>query len=251
MILPDLEKLDNLSNKEVANFWFDYWQLHFPIDGLTLKYKKIEDFVGYADYENKLTVFDEVHVTSNRWKYYSTARHEHVHHLLSKFGKNTAHTLLFTLVDGALELAFEKLRGHRLIPLETSVRFYDFYQDRIASKQINTRLVRVLSKRLSRYVNDIEKLIDKADKYAHSIRETVPTKIFNLSLLSDKHWDREEVIFNQWTESNDLHLAEMCKAREEIKKLKADLSYTNSLNIKWQSAFICLVIAVTWIGSRA
>lgn len=254
MKLPDMKQLDSLPHKEVATFWFDYWQEAFPVQDLKLEFSStgpVRHFAGLAEFDSNTTFFNESVVNSNCWTFHSTARHEHVHHLLHKFGKNPSHTLLFALVDGALELAFEKMRCHSsAIPKHSSIRFYDFHEDRVASKQVNTRLVRALCKRLSRYSNDIETLIDKADKYAHGIRETVPSKIFNFSLLSDRHWDNEERILNQWAESDQIHLAEIGKAREEIATLKEKLSYINSLNMRWQGAFVCLVLAVAWIGSR-
>lgn len=168
MFVPDMAQLVDKSPEEIIEFWFNYWNDLYPIPDLKLAFETegyIAPWSGYADSVNKKTAFNPKKI--RQFIGYNTARHEHVHQLLSQHGYDNRHKLLFALVDNALDYAFDKARGHS--KPENTICHYDVHEQVAFSHFITTRHFLVLGKRLARHAGDIKTLIRTAERYADSL----------------------------------------------------------------------------------
>jgi|GEM_PF-4164332 len=269
MIAPDLKQLETMPKREVATFWFNYWNDLFPVSELRLEYETegyIAPFSGYASYSEKKTAFNLDKVESNEWTFYSVARHEHAHQLLKHYGYDNSHLIHFALVDAALERAFELARGKK--NPDWSLRFYDIHEDRLSKKRLNIRAFALATKRLVRYVSDIELLLSKALFYAELIEATTPEEHLD---FKKRYYDSREKsqlqidqIFEHWSNSDKQMKSEITALQAEITTLEDAISkkeeaiaqahdkYSalNKLNARWQGAFLGLLLLGSWLITR-
>lgn len=225
MFVPDMAQLVDMSAEEIIEFWFNYWNNLYPIPELKIAFETdgyIAPWRAYAAYHSKTTAFNPKNL---KWYFcLGTARHEHVHQLLSHHGFNPSHHLHFALVDTALNYAFMKAKG--TARPEINVRHYDIHEDEAATRSINVRLFLLLARRLSRHAGNIEALIGTAWKYAEGIRLTAPPKreVKCLSRTNNRLEIQIEDMFIAWASSE-------AKFKAQVKQLEeraANLLSTNS-----------------------
>lgn len=244
MFVPDMAQLDRKSPEQIVEFWFNYWNDLYPIPDLKLAIETegyIASWRAYAAYHRKTTVFNPKNL---RWYFcLGTARHEHVHQLLSHHGYNPSHQLHFALVDTALNYAFTKAKGTS--KPEINVRHYDLHEDEAATRSINVRLFLLLARRLSRHAGDIETLIATAWKYAEAIRSTVPPKreVKCFSRTNNRLENQIEDMFAAWSSSE-------ANLKAQLKKLEADAADLLSTNSKLKFGFGCLLTATTFLITK-
>lgn len=244
MFVPDMAQLVDKSPEEIIEFWFDYWNDLYPIPDLKLAIETegyIASWRAYAAYHRKTTVFNPKNL---RWYFcLGTARHEHVHQLLSHHGYNPSHKLHFALVDTALNYAFTKAKGTS--NPDINVRHYDLHEDEAATRSINVRLFLLLARRLSRHAANIETLIGTAWKYAEAIRSTVPPKheVRCLSRTNQRLETQIEDMFAAWS-SSEVDL----KAR--IKRLEEDAANLLSTNSRFKLGLACWLTATIFLITK-
>lgn len=260
MIAPDFNQLGLKSNREVAEFWFSYWNGLFPVKDLVLDFSPHNSIVYYnaiADSGAKRTYFDLTNVESNAWNFYDTARHEQVHQLLGEHNYETDHTIHFVLVDGALNYAFHKARGRNDPKL--TISFYDLHEDGLAGDSLNIRMLCLAIKRLSRYIKDIALLLQKAEVYANLISQCTKSKqrSYDYQHRYQQALIDQQEVFEHWSNSEKKHKDKVANLELVIKKHKKALidsqnkfKALNNVNAIWQGAFIALLSCTIWLITK-
>ena len=266
MYLPKHAQLINKEPLEKVEFWFNYWNTIYPVEGLQISFEDdgfVKDYAACADHKaNKTRVNKNVFAKYGVAHGMCTTRHEHVHHLPKLYGYNSNHMLMFALVDNALAVAFAKMESEEKIRKalldihpshqkqvgsyhrpENSITHYDIHEDEAVKRNVTTRMMVLLAKRLSRHCNDIENLLATAKKYADYLSESAPTKkaIRNLRRENDYLQGVNDSAFQGWQDSdteNQQLIARLEETQEQV-------AYLNSLNMKWQGAFVLLAIIAT------
>lgn len=214
--VPIKSDFDNLTTRQSTEKWFNFWNEKFPVKDLRLEFYENDDnrTGGHANTEDKITKINDKNLDNRYWQCFHICRHEHVHQLLAEYGYDYEHTYLFYLVNSALHYAFDTALNKNP---HFSISFYDFHQDRISNKKVNTRLLHLLVKRLSRYVSDPKVLIEKADEYASFIRRTIPRSIYT-------DYTRRKLVEQTHQKELKMVLDSMSNNLKDFEKHKADLN---------------------------
>jgi hypothetical protein len=263
MKAPELSQLSQKEPLYKVAFWFDYWNSQFPIPGLRMEFSDtgyIESFSAFANTEDKTTVFNKAKfATVSDYHGSTTARHEHVHQLLGFYGYPTAHKLMFALVDNALVYAFEQTRSAKKLEdalkvshsyskeklagylnASNSISHYDFHEDDCIVRGINTRLFFLLAKRLARHADNIETLLATAERYSEYLNETTPDKksVRRYERYIDYLHGAKHEILEGWGNAEKKSKREISSLTEKLAQAREDNRYLNSLNMRWQGAFV-------------